>query len=81
MKTMKDGFMAERIYVGTKPEWRDALGEKIRARIIQDLGIGTITSIRTATTYILNAAAFFAEDLTARPRAAVGTGHPKFFDQ
>ena len=62
---MKDGFMAERIYVGTKPEWRDALGEKIRARIIQDLGIGTITSIRTATAYILNAAAFFAEDLTA----------------
>jgi phosphoribosylformylglycinamidine synthase len=56
--------MAERIYVGTKPQWRDALGEKIRARIIGDLGIGTITSIRTATAYILNAA-LFAEDLAA----------------
>ena len=54
--------MVERIYVGTKPQWRDALGEKIRARIISDLGLGTITSIRTATVYILNAT-LFSEDL------------------
>ncbi|MGB7568440.1 MAG: AIR synthase-related protein [Chitinivibrionales bacterium] len=56
--------MVERIYVGTKPQWRDALGEKIRARIISDLGLGTITSIRTATVYILNAT-IFSEDLVS----------------
>jgi phosphoribosylformylglycinamidine synthase subunit PurSL len=56
--------MVERIYVGTKPQWRDALGEKIRARIISDLGLGTITSIRTATVYILNAT-LFSEDLVS----------------
>lgn len=56
--------MVERIYVGTKPQWRDALGEKIRARIIHNLGIGTITSIRTATVYVLNAS-LFTEDLVS----------------
>jgi phosphoribosylformylglycinamidine synthase len=56
--------MVERIYVGTKPQWRDAMGEKIRARIIHDLGIGAITSIRTATVYCINAT-LFAEELTA----------------
>jgi len=56
--------MVERIYVGTKPQWRDALGEKIRARIIHDLGIGTISSIRTATVYSLTAT-LFTEELTS----------------
>ena len=56
--------MVERIYVGTKPQWRDALGEKIRARIIHDLGLGTITSIRTATVYILDAT-LFSEELVS----------------
>jgi phosphoribosylformylglycinamidine synthase subunit PurSL len=50
--------MPERIYVGTKPNVRDALGEKIRARIISDLGIGTINSVRTAAVYILNGSLF-----------------------
>jgi phosphoribosylformylglycinamidine synthase len=56
--------MPERIYVGTKPNVRDALGEKIRARIISDLGIGTINSVRTASVYILNGQ-LFAADLLA----------------
>lgn len=47
--------MSDRIYVGTKSHERDALGEKTRARIIHDLGIGLIRSIRTATVYTLNA--------------------------
>ena len=57
-------LMAERIYVGTKPQWRDASGEKTRARIASDLGIGTITSIRTATIYIINAS-LSSDELTA----------------
>jgi phosphoribosylformylglycinamidine synthase len=56
--------MPERIYVGTKPSVRDALGEKIRARIMGDLGIGTINSVRTASVYILNGPRF-ASDLVA----------------
>jgi phosphoribosylformylglycinamidine synthase II len=56
--------MPERIYVGTKPNVRDALGEKIRARIINDLGIGTINSVRTAAVYILNGS-LFSTDLVA----------------
>ena len=56
--------MPERIYVGTKPQIRDALGEKIRARIIHDLEIGTINSIRTASVYILNTP-LFSTDLIA----------------
>ncbi|HEX7511269.1 MAG TPA: phosphoribosylformylglycinamidine synthase subunit PurS, partial [Chitinivibrionales bacterium] len=55
--------MVERIYVGTKPQWRDAQGEKMRARITQDLGIGTISSIRTATVFSLMAR-LSAEELT-----------------
>ena len=47
--------MAERIYVGTKPIGRDVLGEKTRARILHDLAIDTITTIRTTTIYTLNA--------------------------
>ena len=31
--------MVERIYVGTKPQWRDALGEKTRKRIIDNLAL------------------------------------------
>jgi phosphoribosylformylglycinamidine synthase subunit PurSL len=56
--------MVERIYVGTKPQWRDALGEKIRARIVSDLGIGTVTSIRTAMVYGINAT-LVPEDLAS----------------
>jgi phosphoribosylformylglycinamidine synthase subunit PurSL len=54
--------MAQRIYVGTQPRWRDALGEKILARIPGDLGISGISSIRTATVYILDAT-FKADEL------------------
>jgi phosphoribosylformylglycinamidine synthase subunit PurSL len=46
--------MAQRIYVGTKPFFRDALGERVRTKIISDLNIGTITAIRTATVYAIN---------------------------
>jgi len=46
--------MAHRIYVGTKPLMRDALGEKIRRRIISDLNIGTVLSLRTASVYTLS---------------------------
>ncbi|MBD3343866.1 MAG: phosphoribosylformylglycinamidine synthase [Chitinivibrionales bacterium] len=46
--------MADRIYVGTKSHHRDAIGERTRNRIVNDLGIGTITSVRSATVYILN---------------------------
>jgi phosphoribosylformylglycinamidine synthase len=56
--------MPERIYVGAKAQVRDALGEKIRAKIIADLEIGTVNSVRTASVYILNGS-LFAEDLTA----------------
>jgi phosphoribosylformylglycinamidine synthase len=56
--------MAQRIYVGTQSRWRDALGEKIRARIAGDLGMTGITSIRTAAVYILDAT-FKTEELTA----------------
>jgi phosphoribosylformylglycinamidine synthase II len=56
--------MPERIYVGMKPHMRDALGEKIRSRIISDLAVGTVGSIRTATVYTLNAF-FSSSDLTA----------------
>jgi len=59
--------MAERIYVGTKPRERDALGEKTRARIINDLNITAITSIRTATIYTLNAS-LNADELTTLAR-------------
>jgi phosphoribosylformylglycinamidine synthase len=56
--------MAERIYVGMKSHLRDALGEKVRSRIVNDLGIGTVSSIRTAALYSLNG--FFSpNDLTA----------------
>jgi len=47
--------MAQRIYVGAKPFCRDALGERVRAKIVHDLQIATITSIRTAAVYALNA--------------------------
>ncbi|MBD3244350.1 MAG: phosphoribosylformylglycinamidine synthase, partial [Chitinivibrionales bacterium] len=47
--------MAQRIYVGTKPFYRDALGERTRTKVIRDLNIGTITAIRTATIYTINA--------------------------
>ena len=56
--------MAQRIYVGTQPQWRDALGEKIRARIVSDLGFNAVRSIRTATVYILDAS-FSADELIA----------------
>ncbi len=46
--------MAERIYVGMQSRWRDAVGEKVRGRIVSDLGIAAITSIRTAAVYILD---------------------------
>jgi phosphoribosylformylglycinamidine synthase subunit PurSL len=55
--------MAQRIYVGTQSRWRDALGEKVRARIAGDLGMTEITSIRTATVYVLDAT-FNTEELT-----------------
>jgi phosphoribosylformylglycinamidine synthase len=53
--------MPERIYVGAKSQVRDALGEKIRAKIIQDLEIGTINSVRTAAVYILNGSVYPAD--------------------
>jgi phosphoribosylformylglycinamidine synthase II len=53
--------MPERIYVGNKSQVRDALGEKIRAKIIADLGIGTVNSVRTASVYILNTPLFPAD--------------------
>jgi phosphoribosylformylglycinamidine synthase II len=56
--------MATRIYVGTQRRWRDALGEKVRSRIVSDLHITGITSIRTATVYILDAT-FSPDELTA----------------
>jgi phosphoribosylformylglycinamidine synthase len=56
--------MPERLYVGNKSQVRDALGEKIRAKIIADLEIGTINSVRTASVYILNGS-LFAADLVA----------------
>ncbi|MBD3419830.1 MAG: phosphoribosylformylglycinamidine synthase [Chitinivibrionales bacterium] len=46
--------MAERIYVATKPHHRDALGEGVRQRIVNDLGIGTIRSVRIAKVYSFN---------------------------
>ena len=46
--------MAERIYVGTKGNTRDALGEKIRSRIITSLGFGTINAVRAVTVYSLS---------------------------
>jgi phosphoribosylformylglycinamidine synthase subunit PurSL len=52
----------QRIYVGTQSRWRDALGEKIRARIVGDLGVTTVRSIRTVAVYILDAT-FSAEEL------------------
>ena len=56
--------MPERIYVGAKAQVRDALGERIRAKIISDLEIGTINSVRTASVYVLNGSLFLS-DLTA----------------
>ena len=53
--------MPERIYVGAKALVRDALGEKIRAKIIADLEIGTINSVRTAAMYIFNGSLFPAD--------------------
>ncbi|MBD3317026.1 MAG: phosphoribosylformylglycinamidine synthase, partial [Chitinivibrionales bacterium] len=61
--------MAERIYVGSKPHERDALGEKIRARIVQDLGIGMVGSIRTVAVYTINAR-LTQDDLTALAEGA-----------
>lgn len=46
--------MAQRIYVGTKPTFRDALGERVRTKVIDDLHIATITSIRAAAVYAIN---------------------------
>lgn len=46
--------MAQRIYVGTKSILRDSHGERVRSRVIRDLGIGTIDSIRTAKVYVVN---------------------------
>jgi|WetSurMetagenome_2_1015567.scaffolds.fasta_scaffold00267_12 phosphoribosylformylglycinamidine synthase subunit PurSL len=53
--------MPERIYVGPKTLVRDALGERIRAKIISDLEIGTVNSVRTAAVYILNGSLFPAD--------------------
>jgi len=53
--------MAERIYIGSKPSIKDALGEKIKAKIISDLKIQNIDSIRTAFVYILNDAFSYSE--------------------
>jgi phosphoribosylformylglycinamidine synthase subunit PurSL len=47
--------MAERIYVGTQARWRDAAGEKVRGRIIHDLAMDSVASIRTVAVYILDA--------------------------
>ncbi|MBD3391922.1 MAG: phosphoribosylformylglycinamidine synthase [Chitinivibrionales bacterium] len=60
--------MPQRIYVGMAPQTRDAQGEKTRSRIVSDLGIGTINSVRVATVYTLNA------DLTADELAAAAQG-------
>jgi phosphoribosylformylglycinamidine synthase subunit PurSL len=60
--------MAHRIYVGTKPIFRDALGEKVRSRIVSDLNIGTINAIRTTTVYALNV------ELSRRDLEAVACG-------
>jgi len=38
------------------PQMRDAQGEKIRSRIVNDLGIGTINSIHVVSVYAINAA-------------------------
>jgi phosphoribosylformylglycinamidine synthase len=54
--------MVERIYVGIKPHHRDVVGERIRKRIVSDLGIGTIRSIRAVSVYTLNGA-FTSTDL------------------
>ena len=56
--------MAERIYVGTKTDQRDALGEKIRARIMHDLDIATVNSIRTAAVYAIDAPDLSVAELT-----------------
>lgn len=53
--------MPERIYVGTKMSERDGLGEKVRLRIISDLGIGTVGSIRTVVVYIINASLYSSD--------------------
>jgi len=53
--------MPERLYVGNKYQVRDALGEKIRAKIIADLEIGTVNSVRTASVYVLNGSLFPAD--------------------
>ncbi len=53
--------MPERIYVGAKAQVRDALGERIRAKIISNLEIGTINSVRTASVYVLNGSLFASE--------------------
>ncbi len=47
--------MPERIYVGMKPHERDAQGEKTRSKIVEDLEIGMVNAIRTATVYTINA--------------------------
>ncbi len=60
--------MPERIYVGMTPQARDAQGEKIRSRIVSDLAIGTINSIRVVTAYTLNAT------LTEEELAAIAQG-------
>ncbi|MDD5672613.1 MAG: phosphoribosylformylglycinamidine synthase subunit PurS, partial [Chitinivibrionales bacterium] len=46
--------MSERIYVGIKAAQRDAQGEKVRNRIITNLGFGTISSIRTVALYAVS---------------------------
>ncbi len=56
--------MPERIYVGMKPHHRDAIGERVRNRIVNDLGIGLISSVRTAAIYTLNGA-FAMSELTS----------------
>ena len=53
--------MPERIYVGPKAAVRDALGEKIRAKIISDLDIGTINSVRSSAVYVFNGPLFPAD--------------------
>jgi phosphoribosylformylglycinamidine synthase len=54
--------MPERIYVGTKSHHRDAIGERVRNRIVHDLNMGMIGSVRTVAAYCLNGS-FTSADL------------------
>ncbi len=46
--------MAQRIYVGARALTRDALGERTRTKVINDLHIGAITAIRTTAVYTIH---------------------------